>query len=348
MAQALHAIDFLKAPTKHADAAVCVAFGDDLFLRRLVCDAIAQRVLGTEDAEFSLARLDGGSAEYRGVFDELSTVAMFGGSRRLVIVEHADEFVTRFRGQLEDYVAKPRSSGVLLLCPKTWPANTRLYKAIDKSGLQIDCKAPTAGRVAKFLVDRAKKVHRATLEPAAAEAMVDMIGPELGLLDQQLATLALIAGEGETVGVDLVQQHVGSWRAKTAWEMLDLAAGGNAKAAFEQLERLLTAGEHPIAILAQISSTLRRFAAATRYVQAAEVAGRRPKLREALEQAGFKSFVIGKAEEQLKKIGRQRAADLYRLLLEADLALKGQSSAAGRSRMVLERLLVRDVAGVAG
>ncbi|MEX2187429.1 MAG: DNA polymerase III subunit delta [Pirellulales bacterium] len=345
MAQALHAIDFLKAPAKHPDAAICVAFGDDLFLRRLVCEAIAERVLGTEDAEFSLGRFDGSSAEYRTVFDELSTVAMFGSSQRLVIVDNADEFVSRFRGQLEDYVARPRTSGVLLLCPKTWASNTRLYKAIDQAGLQIDCKSPTAGRIAKFLVERAKKVHGAVLDAAAAEAMVEMVGPELGLLDQQVATLALIAGAGATIGVELVQQHVGSWRAKTAWEMLDLAAGGDAKAALEQLDRLLTAGEHPIAILAQISATLRRFAAATRYIQHAERAGRRANLREALEQAGFKSFVVGKAEQQLKKIGRQRAAALYQVLLETDLALKGQSSAAGRARLALERLLVRDVAG---
>jgi DNA polymerase-3 subunit delta len=266
----------------------------------------------------------------------------------LVVVNDADEFVTRFRPQLEDYVAKPRATGVLLLCPKTWASNTRLYKAVDQSGLQVECKAPTEARIVKFLVERAKKVHGATLAVAAAEALVEMIGPELGLLDQQVTTLALMAGKDVSVSVELVQQHVGSWRAKTAWEMLDAAALGDARGALEQLERLLAAGEHPISILAQVSSTLRRFAAATRYIQQAERAGRRPNLREALEQAGFKSFTLGKAEQQLKKIGRRRAAALYQVLLDADLALKGQSSAPAKARVVLERLLACDVAGVAG
>jgi DNA polymerase-3 subunit delta len=295
-----------------------------------------------------LAKFDGGSGEWRAVHDELSTMAMFGGSRRLVIVDDADDFVSRFRTQLEDYVAKPRNTGVLLLCPKTWASNTRLYKAIDQAGLQVECKAPTEGRIVKFLADRAKKVHRATLPAAAAEMLVEMIGPELGLLDQQVTTLALIAGQGETISEDLVQQHVGSWLAKTAWEMLDAAALGNAQQALEHLERLLSAGEHPISILAQISSTLRRFAAATRYIQQSERAGRKPNLREALEQAGFKSFTLTKAEQQLKKIGRRRAAALYQVLLNADLALKGQSSSPAKARLALERLLTSDVAGVAG
>jgi hypothetical protein len=93
--------------------------------------------------------------------------------------------------------------------------------------------------------------------------------------------------------------------------------------------------------LAQISSSLRRFAAASRLIEQAERSRRRVTLREALEQAGFKPFVIGKAEGQLRKLGRERANRLYRWLLDADLALKGTSSSPARSRLVLEELIVR-------
>jgi DNA polymerase-3 subunit delta len=341
MPSALHAFDYLAAPAKHPAPPVCVAFGDEPFLRRLVVAALQDEVLGAGDADFSLVRFDGASAAWRSVSDELATMAMFGGGRRLVVVDDADEFVSEHRSALEDYVAQPRKASVLVLCPKTWAANTRLYKAVDQSGLQIECKAPSEGKIVKFLVDRAKKVYRATLPAAAAEMLVEMVGPELGLLDQQLATLALLVPPGEPITTELVDRHVGSFRAKTAWDMLDAAALGNAAAALGQLERLLSTGEHPIAILGQVSATLRRFAAATRIVLQTERQGRRPNLREALEQAGFKSFTLNKAENQLKQIGRQRASHLYQWLLEADMALKGSSSAAARARLVLEQLIVR-------
>jgi DNA polymerase-3 subunit delta len=48
-----------------------------------------------------------------------------------------------------------------------------------------------------------------------------------------------------------------------------------------------------------------------------------------------------RAERQLRQLGRERAARLYRWLLEADLALKGSHSAPHRARLVLEKLLVR-------
>ena len=58
----------------------------------------------------------------RDVLDELSTMALFGGGRRMVIVEDADDFVSRYRASLEDYAARPRTR-----CSATtaWPGHSR-------------------------------------------------------------------------------------------------------------------------------------------------------------------------------------------------------------------------------
>ena len=104
-----------------------------------------------------------------------------------------------------------------------------------------------------------------------------------------------------------------------------------------QLDRLLASGENPIGLLAQISASLRRLAAATRLILQAEAAGRRIALRQALEQAGIRAFVLQKAERQLRRLGRQRGGQLYRWLLEADLDLKGDSTIPPH---ILERLVL--------
>jgi DNA polymerase-3 subunit delta len=166
-----------------------------------------------------------------------------------------------------------------------------------------------------------------------------MVGPELGLLDQELAKLALSAGPEREITAEMVTRLVGAWRAKTAWDMLDAALDGNAPQAFLQLDRLILAGEHPLAILGQISASLRRLAAATRVVLAAEAAGRRVTPRAALERAGVKGYFLDKTERQLRRLGRHRGQQLYRWLTEADLDLKGDSPAPPRT--VLERLLAR-------
>jgi DNA polymerase-3 subunit delta len=339
MPKPLDALDYLSHPKKHPALPVCVLFGDEAYLKRQALLALREEVLG-EAGEFSLARFDGDEAEWREVSDELSTVALFGGGKRLVAVEDGDDFVSRNRSLLEDYAARPKSTAVLVLEVKSWPSNTRLFKALAESGLQIECKFPAPARLLKWLASQAQ-THDARLEPAAAETLVDVVEPDLGLFDQELTKLAALAGSGGTITAARVHEAVGGWRTRTTWEMLDAALAGNTAEALVQLDRLLAAGEVPIALLGQIASTLRRFAAATRLVEQAERAGRRVSLREALEEAGFKPFVLSRAEPQLRQLGRVRGSKLYRWLLEADLALKGGSSAPGRARLVLEELLVR-------
>jgi DNA polymerase III subunit delta len=336
--KALHALDYLDRPEKYPPRPVCAVYGDEPFLRRQAILKLRETVLGGEDGDFSFTAVEGEKAEWRDVLEDLSTVAMFGGGRRLVLVEEADDFVTRYRGELEDYVAKPSRTGVLALELASFPSNTRLYKAVSADGLAIDCATPTEAKLTKWLVEWAKKFHRANLAPAAADELVGIIGPELGLLDQEIAKLALAAGS-ERIEPETVKKYVGGWRAKTTWEMLDLALDGKAGEAMVQLDRLLSSGEQPIGILAQISATLRRFAAATRLILLAEAAGRRVSLSDALQRAGVKSFVLQKSVDRLRRLGRGRGAKLYEWLLEADLDLKGDS--AMLARLILERLIVR-------
>ncbi len=339
MAKALSAIDYLAAPDGHAPQPVNVVFGDEAFLKRHVLANLKRCALGTDDADFSLTVFDGTKAELADVLDELSTLAMFGGSSRLVLVEEADDFVSRYRPELEDYVAAPRPTGRLILETKSWPANTRIYKAVAAKGLSIDCSAPKPAQIPKWLAGWAKKTHGVQLESAASGLLVDLVGPELGLLDQEVGRLALSVGENRKISAQMVSQNVGSWRARTTWDMLDAALAGDLKAALTQLDRLLLAGENPIAIHGQIASTLRRFAAATRIVLATEAARSRVSVQAALEQAGVRSFVLKKAEGQLRHLGRERGRQLYQWLIETDLAMKGNSALP--PRLVIESLLIR-------
>jgi DNA polymerase-3 subunit delta len=333
------AIDWLSKSDTADVPPVCALAGDDGFLKRKVLERVREAVLGGEDAEFSYTAFDGTAVVLSDVLKELATVAMFGGGRRLVVVDDADEFITHYRAELEDYVARPRATGVLLLVPSSFPSNTRLAKAVAATGLVIDCSTPGANQMPNWLTNWASKFHQVKLERAAAELLVETVGPELGLLDQELTKLALVAGADKKITDAMVQQMVGGWRAKSTWEMLDAALAGDVSGTLSQLERLLASGETPIGLLGQVSASLRRLAAATRLIQQGEAAGRPVPLRAALEQAGVRSFVLQKTERELRRLGRQRGALLYRWLLEADLDLKGDSSLP--PRLILERLLTR-------
>lgn len=333
------ALDWLSKPDADAVAAVCVLAGDESFLKHQALLRLREVVLGGEDAEFSFTSFDGKTAALSTVMKELATMAMFGGGRRLVVVDEADDFISRHRAELEDYVERPRKTSVLVLVPETFPANTRLAKAVAATGLVINCATPAANQMPAWLNSWATQFHQVKLERAAAELLLETIGPELGLLDQELAKLALTVGPEKQVTAQMVKAQVGGWRARTTWEMLDATLAGDVTGALGQLERLLAAGETPIGLLGQVSASLRRLATATRLILQGETSGRPVPLRQALEQAGVRSFVLQKTERELRRLGRQRGVRLYQWLLEADLDLKGDSALP--PRVLLERLLIR-------
>ena len=339
--RATSALDFLEQSKLVGSAPVCAVYGDDSFLKREVLNRLRRQLSDEGDSEFSVTTVTGRDAEWRDVRDALCAVSLFGSGSRVVIVEDADPFVTRYRTELEDFVAKPAKDSVLVLEVKTWPGNTRLAKAVAGSGRAIECKLPTEARAKRWLVAWAKKQHGATLQESAVDALFELLPPELGILQQEVAKLALLTDDDATISLQLVQEHVGGWRTRTAWEMIDAVVAGDAATALGQLDRLLAAGEQPIGLLAQMAGTLRRFAEATQLIEHSEAVGRRLPLRAALEQAGVRSFKLAEAERQLRQIGRQRARAIGHWLLAADLAMKGHNSSPPRARLELERLITR-------
>jgi DNA polymerase-3 subunit delta len=357
MSNTIHVFDYLKAPNQHPPKPVCVLFGDEAFLKSLALTELRRNVFGADEPPFG--RFDGSSAEWRDVMDEVSTVSLFGGGgKRLALVENAEDFVRVYRARLEEYAERPKSSGVLVLLVSLWPGNTRLYRMLDKVGLQIECRAPVTGSrrkvldeaaTLKWLAARSRAAHGARLANEAARMLLDFSGPNFGLLDQELAKLALYVDKGKEVTAEMVRDIVGGWKTKSVWELMDLACDGNTAEALGELDHLLHAGENPQAIFGQVSWWLRRYAVATRIYQRSERQGRRMPLRRALEQAGFRDWprgTLARSEAQLKQLGRDRGEQLFRWLLEADLAMKLSHAAPHRARFVLESLLLRLTKGL--
>jgi DNA polymerase-3 subunit delta len=356
MERLLNALDFLDQPRDDVckiarECSVIAIHGDDDFLKRMVIDRLLEVLAdGGEDEIAPYTRLDGERCEWRDVADELSTASLFGGDANIVLLESGDKFVTQHRERLEDLATSTNLRGVLLLAVKALARTTRLAKQVEKSGLSIACKIPEMGnnkpdtkRLAGWVTTRAKEVHEFSFAKGAAEELVELVGLQIGLIEQQLAKLALFAGRGGKVTTQMVIDYVGGWKTKTTWDMLDATNDGNAAEALAQLDHILQSGDSPLALQGAFSWSLRRFAAATREVERMEREGRRPNLNEALVRAGVRNYPreLEKAASHLKQIGRARAGALFEQLLQADLQLKGSHSSGDLTRWVLERTILQ-------
>lgn len=321
---------FLERPARGQPKPIYVLAGDEEFIKRLAQTALRRLVLG-EDDSFGLSTYPGDKAVWATVHDELETLP-FLGSRRLVIIENADPFVTRHRATLEKYVGQPATTGVLVLDVKSWPSNTRLAKLIDTAAT-LQCKTPAAHKLPEWCVQHATATYQKQLTAPAARMLVDLVGPEMGLLNQELAKLAVYVGSANKIDAGDVDKVVGNSRVENTWKIFDAIGAGQTGEALGILDRLFTQGEDPMRVLGAFSMQLRRLAQAGRLAQQGQ------SIPAALDRAGIPPFAQKGCEQQLRHLGRQRANQLFDWLLETDLGMKGSSQLPPRT--LLERLVVR-------
>lgn len=329
----MHAIDWLLEAGRQAVRPVYAIYGSDHYLVRESIAAIARAVFTDPEEESSIARFAGSQAGLADVRDELFTLPFFS-RRRMVLVEEADGFVSKHRKDLESYVDRPSSSGILLLQMKQWTATTNLAKRVEKVGLAIDCNAlpeKQAGRVAAWLNQYARSRCDLQIEPAAITLLIELVGLEIGILTSEVEKLAAYAGEAKRIDRADVARMVGAGRVETVWKALDAATTGQAKSALELLDNLLAAGEAPVMLLAAMSASL------LKVHHAGQLRRSRLKLEEACRIAGIPPFAATRTGEQHAHLGPRRVDQLPATLLRADLDLKGGSTA--EPRVVLERLI---------
>jgi DNA polymerase-3 subunit delta len=212
-------------------------------------------------------------------------------------------------------------------------STTNLAKAVAGTGTVIDCSAPRESDLAPWLIELAQTRHQARLERDAAAQLIELVGPEPGILAAEVEKLAVYAGTAATIELNDVITLVGAGRVETIWKCLDAAAAGQASAALAQLDHLLAAGEQPIPALAAMSANLLKLH------HAGLLRAARLNLDEACRHAGIPPFAFDKTRRQHAHLGPSRVDQLPATLLRADLDLKGGTSL--EPRVVLESLLVR-------
>ncbi|MCH9021808.1 MAG: DNA polymerase III subunit delta [Planctomycetes bacterium] len=220
---------------------VYVIFGKD---RHQVVDAygeVVDQVLQGADRQVSLSVYEP-TVELAAVLDDAQTLP-FLSPRKLVAVEDADSFITRYREQLEKYLEKPSETGVLVLLCEHFPGNTRLAKRVKVIGKAIACEPLKSTHLVSALISYANKQHRLRLTPGAAETLVDLGGEDVHQLKNELDKIAIYLGgtgsKPDTIEADDVAKLTGNNRQINVFGVIDAMSEQNAAGALTQLDQML-------------------------------------------------------------------------------------------------------------
>ncbi len=329
----MESLAFLEKAPKSKRQPVYGLVGDEDFLKSRCREAIQKLVLGDADPEYALSVYPGDKLDISVVRNDLETLP-FLAPARLVVVEAADPFVTAHREALERYVAKPSSIGVLVLDVKTFPETTKLAKALP-DGAKLVCKAPSTDRLKGWCTSWCKAQYEKPITADAAEYLVELVGPHMGLLDQELAKLATSIGPAPTITGDHVDTYVARSRAANVFHILNAIGDGQPAKALGILNELFEEGEDPLAILGPLTAQLRKLAGVERGLKETGSLG------PAMDKAGIPTWPQARqaAERQVKHLGRRRLVELPNMLVDINLGLKGGNPLP--NRLQVERLVVK-------
>src|SRR5262249_21280227 len=258
----MDALQFLDQPAGAKRQPVYALSGDEDFLKRRARERIIAAALGDADPAFAVSVYAGDKLDFSTVRNDLDTLP-FLSPCRVVVVENADPFITDNRAALERYVQHQSPAGVLILEAKAFPETTKLAKALPDAA-KVVCKAPWADKLPAWCVGWAKAAHKKKLAPDAAELLVELVGPAMGLLDQELEKLAVAVGKAPIITAEDVDKFVGRSKAADVFRIMDAIGEGKPAVALGILENLFAEGEDPMAVLGPLTAQLRKLAAVGR------------------------------------------------------------------------------------
>jgi len=171
------------------------------------------------------------------VLDELRTLP-FLTDRRVVVVQEAEEFITKNRPILETYFDAPCPSGVLILITTSFPSNTKLAKKLKKVGELISVTPPKPWQLPAHVTQYVKETFDKTLAKDAAQLLVDLTGDDVTRLYSEAEKLVVFVDEKRNIGVQDVEALVGHNRVFGVFEVIDAMVAGQTGKALQRLRNM--------------------------------------------------------------------------------------------------------------
>lgn len=327
-----------KAPKTPKTPPIAIIYGDDEHQKETTLTQVLDELLPPDvDRALAFTSYDASQKESQGgpsivgVLEDLRTLP-FLADRRVVLVREADAFITAHRERLEEYVAAPAPTGVLVLACRSFPKTTRLYKAADAAGAAIhECKKLFGRALVEFVVAQARESDK-RFDAGAAQRLVDLVGQDTGILAGEVEKLCLYVADRATITNNDVSDLVGQSREEKIFAVADAAAIGKLPDALRLWQQVLeTDPAAAFRAVGGLAFVVRRWLGAHQMLaEGASVRSIAPRM------------MMWGREQELETLLRRQPPSRLRRALAAIADLDSQAKSGGRSiERGIESFLIR-------
>lgn len=314
-------------PSPSPIGAVTLVTGPEEFLNDRVVQA-ARAAVRRADAGAEVSDTTGDRLTLT-AFGDLAAPSLFA-STRCIVVRQLEELPEDVHDPLVSYAAAPEPDVALVLVHGGGQKGTGLLGKLRKLPTVSEHKseAVKGAGVVTWLQNEARR-HEARLEPDAADALVEAVGPNLRSLAAALDQLSHDF-PGRTLTLELVRKYFSGRADVKGYEIADHALYGRTATAMEELRWALATGVSGPMITGSFASAVRgvaRFKGAARGLRDADLA----------REVGVPPWKLRSLRDQARGWDEEGLATAVQAVARADADVKGAGSDAAYSleRMVL-------------
>lgn len=311
---------------------VYLLYGPEDYLRKNCVRQLREALLPLDDM-MNFTRFQGDQTDPEEVID-MGMTEPFLAQRRVILMEDTGFFRSAC-DRLADFFGHIPDTLIVICSEESVDKRSRLYKAAARNGRAVEFARQKEDRLAAWVISRVRSYGK-EISPADAGLFVHRVGPEMGLLKNEIDKLVSYAGSRPDVTRTDIETVTAARLEDKIFEMISAIADRKQQRALDLFYDLLMLKESPVKILVLLGRYYNQLR------KAKELAGRHLPAKELSSQTGIPPFTLKTA---LRIAETYSVADLARALqdiVQTDEAIKtGQIT----DRLALELLIIRLTSG---
>jgi DNA polymerase-3 subunit delta len=313
---------------------VYLIYGGEPFLEDALFREIKARTVRPETADFNYHTFNPGPDQLGEALAVAQTQPFFA-DWRLVVVKDAPFFSAPKKKAAEadaegddekggggddallTYLKKPVPSTCLLfLVGGNVDSRKKTTKAVIAGGGAVECKQLKPEEALMWAERRATGTYGKQLNDQAARLLIDKVGADLRLIDNELQKLCLYVGENRSISAADVDTCVGGVAETEIYRLTEAVMLKDRVKAMELLGRVLRQVDHPLQVLSSLANRFRQVLTVKALV------ARGVSQQEGAVQAKMHPYAYKMMTGHVRPYSREEIARVMGKLLEADLAIK--------------------------
>lgn len=234
--------------------------GEDLFRKEEAVRGLIDAHLDPATRDFNLDPLRGTDVDPETLASVIATPPMMA-EWRVVVVREVEGLASTKRARdelLRVAQAPPPGLALILSCTVPGGSKAKFYRDLSKHAQSVEFRAITDADAPGWLMARAREEHGIELDVDAARALGAAVGPNLGILAQELAKLVEFVGERRKVSIADVEAAGTKLPSQDRWRWFDMVGLRDFEGARRALPVLLGQGETGVGLALGLAMQLLR------------------------------------------------------------------------------------------